>query len=219
MCYICGIIRKCKAMKKIIFLCIFVLSVLVHTKVIAENYILLSIYKCDSIQIGNKYVKSGEVFSDTETIKWKDAAVAIKAQNKKNKKIVVFSQKQMANTMSSSLGDYLRQTHHLSTRSESEAKMIKEQLDGMLPLGKNIKIDLSITPDSKRWLAIRWKDDNGQDLVKRITLKKKGTQMVLGNLDGIANVTELFTAELIMGSGEFGENEEIIDKAIEVIPF
>lgn len=206
-------------MKNKLFLFVLFLSVILQPQVVAENYILLSVYKCDSIQIGNKFVKSGEVFSDTGTIKWKDAAVAIKAQNKKNKKIVVFSQKQMANTMSSSLGDYLRQTHHLSTRSESEAKMIKEQLDGMLPLGKNIKIDLSITPDSKRWLAIRWKDDNGQDLVKRITLKKKGTQMVLGSLDGIAKITGLFTAELIMGSGVFGENEEIIDKAIEVIPF
>lgn len=140
-------------MKKIIpvllVLC-FIMSVY------ADNYKILQM-NTQTIKIGNRVCKKGDVFSDDSTIVWTKEKQAFKAQNIETKKIVLFTEPDFKAKNSMTIKDYYLKTNHLSTRDASlTLSELSELLDDTFYLLDTIRIESPIPLDSTRSYHVRY---------------------------------------------------------------
>lgn len=99
----------------------------------AEDYRILFI-NSSTINIGDKELKKGDVFSDKEIINWKSKDMAIKVMNLKSHKVLVLSAQEKTASENKCLADYLMQNMRLSSRDLAEDLCDSEEylLDSLL---------------------------------------------------------------------------------------
>lgn len=99
--------------KKIILL---ISLLFVGCSAFADSYRVLYV-NSERIRVGNRYIKVGDVFNDTDMIVWTSDQQAIKVLNMKNNRILICTAKSMEKKKSRSIYDYLTSTKRISTRT------------------------------------------------------------------------------------------------------
>lgn len=105
----------------VLFIMVFVSSV------VADNYMITRM-NTQSIKIGHRICKVGDVFSDGSVIFWNKDKQAFKAKNMKTGKERVFVEPEFRNKKCKSIKDYFLKNNLLSTRGVHNLNELSEAL-------------------------------------------------------------------------------------------
>lgn len=128
---------------------VLVLSALcLSMNLLADNYKILQM-NAQSVKIGNKQYKTGDVFPDSDPISWANDKQAIKAMNLNTKQIKLFAAKVFKNIEAKSIKDYFLKNSHLSTRgSVISFSDLVDELSDTIYLYDNKQIESPVKIDS-----------------------------------------------------------------------
>ena len=122
-------------------------ALLLSTTLLADNYKILQM-NAQSVKIGNKQYKTGDVFPDSEPISWASDKQAIKAMNLNTKQIKLFAAKVFKNIEAKSIKDYFLKNSHLSTRGGIVSfSDLREELSDTIYLYDTMQIESPVKID------------------------------------------------------------------------
>ena len=110
-------------MRRLLFYLVFFASV----SATAQDFQILAV-NTETIRIGNKNLKSGDVFNNTETIHWSNDRQAMKVLSLPDKKHFIFTSPDFKQNKAVSARDYLVQTHRLSTRGSGSLSTVARKI-------------------------------------------------------------------------------------------
>lgn len=135
--------------------------------VLADNYKILQM-NTESVRIGNRKHKKGDVFSEDSTIYWSKDKQAIKAQNMKTKEIRLFTEPEFRKAECKTIKDYYLKTNKLSSRASGlSLSELAELLNDTFYLLDSIRIESPIPLDSTRTYYIQ-RTVNGEKIRKTL---------------------------------------------------
>lgn len=143
-------------MKKVVL----VLSALcLSMYLLADNYKILQM-NAQSVKIGNKQYKTGDVFPDSDPISWANDKQAIKAMNLNTKQIKLFAAKVFKDIEAQSIKDYFLKNSHLSTRGGiASFSDLREELSDTIYLYDTMQIESPVKIDSLSSYLISYVQD------------------------------------------------------------
>lgn len=143
-------------MKKVVL----VLSALcLSMYLLADNYKILQM-NAQSVKIGNKQYKTGDVFPDSDPISWANDKQAIKAMNLNTKQIKLFAAKVFKDIEAQSIKDYFLKNSHLSTRGGiASFSDLREELSDTIYLYDTMQIESPVKLDSLSSYLISYVQD------------------------------------------------------------
>ncbi len=159
-----------------IALAIFVVTIL-YTSVHADDYRILML-NTETISIGNKTLKKGDIFSDGATIKWANDKQAVKVFNMTSKKIMVLAAKQLKAADCSSVLDYVIYTKRMSVRNDAESYSHSEQY-----LLDTLKISAQIDPTQVDHIELFYLKA-GKKISKTLECDEEGMVIIPYNIFG-----------------------------------
>ena len=134
-------------------------ALLLSTTLLADNYKILQM-NAQSVKIGNKQYKTGDVFPDSEPISWASDKQAIKAMNLNTKQIKLFAAKVFKNIEAKSIKDYFLKNSHLSTRGGIVSfSDLREELSDTIYLYDTMQIESPVKIDSTSSYLISYVQD------------------------------------------------------------
>ena len=139
---------------------ILLLSVLCSSMtLLADSFKILQM-NTPSIMIGKKICKSGDVFYDTDPIRWTNEKQVIKAMNQNTKQIKLFVAKTFTKSDAISVKDYYLKNNHLSTRGGVVTfSDLTEELSDTLYLYDSMQIESPVKIDSLSSYLISYVQD------------------------------------------------------------
>ena len=128
---------------------VLVLSALcLSMTLIADNYKILQM-NTQSVKIGNKQYKTGDVFPDSDPISWANDKQAIRTMNLNTKQIKLFAAKVFKDIEAKSIKDYFLKNSHLSTRGGVVTfSDLTEELSDTIYLYESVQIESPVKIDS-----------------------------------------------------------------------
>ena len=134
-------------------------ALLLSTTLLADNYKILQM-NAQSVKIGNKQYKTGDVFPDSEPISWASDKQAIKAMNLNTKQIKLFAAKVFKDIEAQSIKDYFLKNSHLSTRGGiASFSDLREELSDTIYLYDTMQIESPVKLDSLSSYLISYVQD------------------------------------------------------------
>jgi hypothetical protein len=126
---------------------------------LADNYKILQM-NAQSVKIGNKQYKTGDVFPDSDPISWANDKQAIKAMNLNTKQIKLFAAKVFKDIEAQSIKDYFLKNSHLSTRGGiASFSDLREELSDTIYLYDTMQIESPVKLDSLSSYLISYVQD------------------------------------------------------------
>ncbi len=128
---------------------VLVLSALcLSMTLIADNYKILQM-NTQSVKIGNKQYKTGDIFPDSDPISWANDKQAIRTMNLNTKQIKLFAAKVFKDIEAKSIKDYFLKNSHLSTRGGVVTfSDLTEELSDTIYLYESVQIESPVKIDS-----------------------------------------------------------------------
>jgi len=134
-------------------------ALLLSTTLLADNYKILQM-NAQSVKIGNKQYKTGDVFPDSDPISWANDKQAIKAMNLNTKQIKLFAAKVFKDIEAQSIKDYFLKNSHLSTRGGiASFSDLREELSDTIYLYDTMQIESPVKLDSLSSYLISYVQD------------------------------------------------------------
>lgn len=188
-------------------------ALLLSTTLLADNYKILQM-NMQSVQIGNKQYKTGDVFPDSDPISWDNDKQAIKAMNLNTKQIKLFAAKVFKDIEAKSIKDYFLKNSHLSTRGGIVSfSDLREELSDTIYLYDTMQIESPVKIDSVSSYYISY-EQNG--VKKWCTLMSTDKYFFLNrelfgeNIDGGEYIITLFFRKKRMEDFLISNDIEII---------
>ena len=152
-------------MKKSVLLFLFLLAA---TTLWADDYIILKM-NTETIEIGIKTCRPGDIFSDESVIYWKGEKQAFRAQNLKTKKIYLFAAPAFQNSGSRTIKEYYVKNNYLSTRGGLfSLEDLAEEIGDTLYLWEKTKIESPYPLNSTSYFYLSYKDSASRNIQKEL---------------------------------------------------